>query len=170
MESLRPIVAAQRTANRERQVWEHLSPTAQRVILAEIASNCINILSVPPKYIHLFLNARNTTALQADYALTYAGHNPYLPTSFLQALLQGHILEIPDLGAPTGMSPLLTPPASSRPANSQHRSMRIQFLLVMGQYCLSKEEEGELLDQSVHVVTTTQDLRHGTRNFVRLIG
>ena len=35
---------------------------------------------------------------------------------------------------------------------------------------LSKEEGGELLDQRVHVLTFTQDLRHSTRNFVKLSG
>ena len=45
--------------------------------------------------IHRFLNARNATDLQADCSLTYAGNKIYLPTSFCQALLQGHILDIP---------------------------------------------------------------------------
>ena len=40
----------------------------------------------------------------------------------------------------------------------------------MGQDCLSKEEATELLDQRVHVLTSTQDLRHLTRNFVKLAG
>ena len=40
----------------------------------------------------------------------------------------------------------------------------------MGQDCLSKEEATELLDQRVHVLTSTQELRHLTRNFVRLAG
>ena len=38
----------------------------------------------------------------------------------------------------------------------------------MGQDRLSKEEATELLDQRVHVFTLTQELRHSTRNFVRL--
>ena len=47
--------------------------------------------------------------------------------------------------------------------------MRFQVLLAMGQYLLSKEEAEELLDQRVHVVITTQELRHSTRNLVGLI-
>ena len=33
-----------------------------------------------------------------------------------------------------------------------------------------KKETGELLDQRVHVVTTTQEIHHRTRNFVYLPG
>ena len=40
----------------------------------------------------------------------------------------------------------------------------------MVQDCLSKEEAGEILDQMVHVLTSTQELRHSTRNFVKLSG
>ena len=40
----------------------------------------------------------------------------------------------------------------------------------MGQDCLSKEEVTELLDQRVHDLTFTQELRHSTRNFVKLAG
>ena len=40
----------------------------------------------------------------------------------------------------------------------------------MGQDCLSKEEAGKLLDQRVHVLTSTQELRHSTQNFVKLAG
>ena len=91
---------------------------------------------------HRFLNVRNATTLQADWYLTYAGNKIYLPTSFCQALLQGHILAIPDPDTPTGLSTLLTPPSSTGPVNAQQRDMRIQVLLSMGQYCLSKEEAG----------------------------
>ena len=38
----------------------------------------------------------------------------------------------------------------------------------MGQAHLSKEEAGELLYQRVHVVTTSQELRHSTKNSVKL--
>ena len=38
--------------------------------------------------------------------------------------------------------------------------MRIQVLLSMGQDRLSKEEATELLDQRVHVIASTQELRH----------
>ena len=48
--------------------------------------------------------------------------------------------------------------------------MSIQVLLSMGQDRLSKEEATELLDQRVHVLTSTQELRHLTRKFVRLAG
>ena len=33
---------------------------------------------------------------------------------------------------------------------------------------LPKEEAGKLLDQRFHVLTSTKDLRHLTRNFVKL--
>ena len=48
--------------------------------------------------------------------------------------------------------------------------MRIQVLLSMVQDRLSKEEATELLDQRVHVLTSTQELRPLTRNFVWLAG
>ena len=40
----------------------------------------------------------------------------------------------------------------------------------MGHDLLSKEEAGELLDQRVHILTSTQELRHSTQNFVKLAG
>ena len=40
----------------------------------------------------------------------------------------------------------------------------------MGQDRLSKEEAGKLLDQMVHVLTSTQELCHSMRNFVKLAG
>ena len=48
--------------------------------------------------------------------------------------------------------------------------MRIQVLLSMGENLLLKGEVGELLDQRVHVLTSTQDLLHSMRNFVKLMG
>ena len=48
--------------------------------------------------------------------------------------------------------------------------MGFQFLLSMGQDHLSKEEAVELLDQRVHILTSTQYLCHLTRNFVKLAG
>ena len=48
--------------------------------------------------------------------------------------------------------------------------MRIQVLLSMGQDLLSKEEVKDLLDQRVHVLTSTQELGHSTRNFLKLAG
>ena len=48
--------------------------------------------------------------------------------------------------------------------------MRIQVLLSMGQDLLSKEGATELLDKRVHVLTSTQELRQLTRNFVKLAG
>ena len=168
--ALRPVVAAQREMEKETKGWDRLPPTAQRVILAASATTGTSIPTSPPPTIHRFLNARNVTALQANCSLTYAGNNIYLPTFFCQPLLQRHILAIPDPDAPTGISPLLTPPSSAGPENYQQRAMRIQVLLSMGQDRLSKEEAGELLDQRVHVLTSTQDLRHPTRNFVKLAG
>ena len=109
-------------------------------------------------------------ALQADLSLTYAGNNIYLPTSLFQALLQGHILSIPDPDVPMVLSTLLTPLYSAGPAKSQQRSMQIQVLLSMVQDSLYKEEVGDILDQRVHVLTSTQELRHSTQNFVKLAG
>ena len=130
-ESLRPVVAAQREMEKETKGWDRLPPTSQRVILAASATTGTSIPKSPPPNIHRFLNARNATALQADFSLTYAGNNIYLPTSFCQALLQGHILSIPDPDAPTGLLSLLTPPYSVVPANVQQRAVRIQVLLSM---------------------------------------
>ena len=98
-------------------------PTSQQVILAASAADGLVILSAPLLSIHRFLNARNVTALQSDCALTYLGNNIFLPTAFYRALLQGHILAIPDPGAPTGLSLLLTPPYSAVPVNVQYRAM-----------------------------------------------
>ena len=94
----------------------------------------------------------------------------YLLPSFCEALLQGHILSIPDLDTPTGLSPLLTPPSSDGPENSQQHAMWVQVLLAMGQERLSKDESGDLLEQWFHVVTITQELCHITRNFVWVSG
>ena len=128
-EDLRPIVVAQRKTDKETKGWDRLPPTAQRVILAASATTRTSIPKSPPPNIHRFLNARNATDLQADCSLTYAGNNIYLPTSFCQALLQGHILAIPDPDTPMGLSPLLTPSSSAGPANAHQRAMRIQVLL-----------------------------------------
>ena len=46
----------------------------------------------------------------------------------------------------------------------------VQVLIAIGQDRISKEEAGELLDQRIQVVPTTQELRHNTRNFVWLTG
>ena len=167
-EALCPVVATQREAEKETTGWDRLPPTAQRVIMAASATTGTFIPSSPPPTIHRFFNARNVTALQADCSLTYAGNNIYLPTSFFHALLQGHIMVIPDPDVPTGLSPLLTPPYYAGPANTQQRAMRIQVLLSMGKDFLFKEEATELLYQRVHVLTSTQELRHSTRNFVKL--
>ena len=110
------------------------------------------------------------TSIQADFSLTYAGNNIYFPTSFYQTLFQGHILVISDPDAPTGLSPLLAPPYSAGPTNSQQRAMRIQVLLSMGKDRLSKEEAGDILDQRFHVLTSTQKLCHSTQNSVKLTG
>ena len=72
----------------------------------------------PEKSLQRLFNVRNATALQVDHALTYAGYNTYLLTSFFQALLQGPILEILNPDAPTRLYPLLTPLTSSGLANA----------------------------------------------------
>ena len=48
--------------------------------------------------------------------------------------------------------------------------MLIQVLVAMGQDRLFKEDAGEMLDQRVHMVTTTQDIRHSIRNFLSVDG
>ena len=169
-EALRPVVAAQSEAKTETKGWDHLPPTAQRIILAASATTETSIPTTPPPTIQRFLNARNATALQADCSLTYSGNNMYIPTSLCQDLFQGQILAIPDPDAPTGLSPLLTPPSSAGPADVHQQAIQIQVLLSIGQDCLSKEEEGELLYQRVHILTCTQELRHSTWNFVKLAG
>ena len=145
-EVLHPVAAAQHNAEKETKGWDRILPTAQRVILAAIATNGTLIPNSPPSTLQRFLNARNTSDLQAECALIYAGHNIYLPTSFFQSPLQGHILVIADPDTPTGLLPLLTPPSSTGPANARQRAMRIQVLLLVGQDRLPKEESGELLD------------------------
>ena len=40
----------------------------------------------------------------------------------------------------------------------------------MGQDSLSREEATEFLDQRVHILMSTQEMRHLTRNFVKLVG
>ena len=69
-EALHPVVAAQREEDRETRSWYRLPPTSQRVILAVGAADGITITLAPPLSIHYFLNAHNTTALQAHCALT----------------------------------------------------------------------------------------------------
>ena len=155
-EALRPVFTAQREVEKDTKGWDRLPPTAKRVILAKISTNRTSIPTSPPPTIHRFLNTRNVTDLQADCSLTYSGKNIYLPTSFFQALLQGHILAIPEPDAPTGILPLLTPPYYEVPANAQQRDMSIQVLLYMRHDCLSKEEAGELLEQRFHALASTQ--------------
>ena len=101
VEALRPVVAAQGKAEKETKGWDRLPSTSQRVILSASATTGTSIQTSPPPRIHRFLNARNATALQANCSLTYSGNNIYLPTSFCQALLKGHILAIPDPDALT---------------------------------------------------------------------
>ena len=48
--------------------------------------------------------------------------------------------------------------------------MQIQVLLSMGHDRMSKEEAGEILEQRFHVLTSTQELHHSTRNYVKLAG
>ena len=80
--ALRPIVVAQREAEKGTKGWDRLPLTAQRIILAASATTVTSIPSSPSPTINRFLNSRNTTALQDDCSLTYAGNNIYLPTSF----------------------------------------------------------------------------------------
>ena len=117
-EALRSVVVTKREAEKENKGWDRLPQTAQRVILAASAAIRNSIPTSPPPTIHHFLNVRNATALQADFPLAYVGKNIYFPTSFCQALLKGHILATPDLDAPTGLLPILTPPSSTGPANA----------------------------------------------------
>ena len=81
-EALRPVVSDQTEEEKETKGWYHIPPTAQRVILAAIATNGTYILTLPPPTIHRFLISRNVTALQVNCALTYAGNNLYITTSF----------------------------------------------------------------------------------------
>ena len=101
-EALRLVVSAQRKAEKKRQrcgtaSHQQLSASSWRRALPPEPP----FRPCRPPNIHRFLNARNATSLQADYSLTYAGNNIYLPTYFCQALLQGHILTIPDPDVPT---------------------------------------------------------------------
>ena len=105
-ESLRTVVVAQRGASQDTKGWECLPLTSQCAILASMPLYSLNIPLDLPHSIHHFLNTHNTTALQARCALTYSGHNLYLPTSFSQALLQGHILYIPNPDSPTVLNPV----------------------------------------------------------------
>ena len=79
--ALRPVVATQRKMEKENKGWDRLPPTAQRVVLAASATTGTSIPTLPPPTIHRFLNASDMTALQADFSLTYARNNIYLPTS-----------------------------------------------------------------------------------------
>ena len=81
-EAFRPIVAAQSETDKETKGWDHLPPTAQRVILVASTTTGTSIPKYPPPTILRFLIARNETALQDDCSITYAGNNLYLPTSF----------------------------------------------------------------------------------------
>ena len=48
--------------------------------------------------------------------------------------------------------------------------MRIQVLLSLGHDFLSKEEAVDILNHRVDVLASTQELRHSTRNLVKLVG
>ena len=66
-ESLRPVVNAHREAEKETKGWDRLPPTGQRIIPVASNNNRTSIPTSPPPTIHHFLNARNATALQADF-------------------------------------------------------------------------------------------------------
>ena len=80
VEAFFPCVAVQSEADRETRGWDRLTLTAQFIIPAASTTNGLTIMSSLPLSIHRFLNARNVTALQADYKITYMGHNIYLPS------------------------------------------------------------------------------------------
>ena len=173
VEALRPVVTTKRDTDRKTCSWDRLPPTAQRLILAASAVNGIIIPSEPSPFLHFLLNARNarnTTALQYNCTLTYLGNNIFLPTDFCQDLLQDHIISITDPNATKYLSPLLIHPSSTGSENYQQISIRVQVLIPMGQYRLSKEEADKILDQRFHMVAATQKLRHNTQNFLRLTG
>ena len=86
-ESLRPVSMVQRYSDIETRGYYRLPQTMTRIILEAGAVDSIIILSAPLPLIHRLLNAREATALQADFALTYTGHIIYIPTSFYQYLL-----------------------------------------------------------------------------------
>ena len=77
-------------------------------------------------------------------------------------------MAIPYPYAPTGLSPLLTPPSCAGPVNAHHQAMINQVLLSMGMDNLSKEEACKLLELRVHVLASTEELRHLMRNFVNI--
>ena len=139
VKDLHPVVVEQSKAYRETGGQNRLPLTAKHVILAVRESGGLIITLAPPPSIHSLLNKRNAMVIQADCTLTYTGHNLHLPTSFCQALLQGHTLEIPYPKSPTGLSPLITPPLSSFPPNPGQHVMRVQILLSMYQDPLSRE-------------------------------
>ena len=71
-EALRAVVADQGKAKNKIKGWDRLPLMSQRVILMASATTGTSILTLPPPTIHLFLNERTATALQADFSLTYA--------------------------------------------------------------------------------------------------
>ena len=73
------------------------------MILMVCSFNMERILYTLPQLIYCFLNKSNTNALQEDFKLTYVVHGFYLQKLLLEALLQGHILDIPNHDAPTGL-------------------------------------------------------------------
>ena len=139
VKDLHLVVAEQSKAYRETRGRNRLPLTAQHVILAVRESGGLTIPSAPPSSIHSLLNGRNAMVIQADCALTYNGLNLHLTTSFCQALLQGHTLEIQYHESLTGLSPLITPPLSSIPQNTEQHVMRVQVLLAMDQDPLFRE-------------------------------
>ena len=64
-----------------------------RTILAESAANGLTIPLAPPLSIHRFLNARNATAQQADFALTYLGNNIFLQTLSIRTFFKATFLQ-----------------------------------------------------------------------------
>ena len=65
-EDLYLVIVAQREADREARGWERPPLTAHRVILTSRSVYRINIPLEPPPSLHIYLNARNLTSLQAN--------------------------------------------------------------------------------------------------------
>ena len=109
VESLRSVIVAQHEVDQEMRVLDHFPSTSQLFVLDFSASNGLTVPLAYPLYNHQFVNAHTETAIQAYFTLTYAGHNIYLTTLFLQDLLQLHIMVILILVLPQECLPTSLP-------------------------------------------------------------
>ena len=136
------------------------------MVLWHSSSSCIEHASIPLHPQLPQLAQRDGTTSQLCTHLLGEQHLP--PDRFLSGPYpRPHPCNSrPD--TPTGLSLLLKPPSSAVPENAQRILMQVQELLAMVQERLSKDEAGNILDQRVHVVATTQELRHSTQNLVWL--